>query len=124
MKKFNRSLGKKGEEIAADYLTKKGFKIIEGNYHTRFGEIDLVCAQRNNLVFVEVKLKQGEDFGTPEEMIGKQKLSRVNKMADFYLMDNPQISGKYATFSIDAVCIVTGKNGEVERINHYENLTF
>lgn len=124
MKKFNRSLGKKGEGIAADYLTKKGFKIIERNYHTRFGEIDLVCSRNNNLVFVEVKLKQGEDFGTPEEMIDRQKLSQVNKMADFYLMDNPQISGKYAIFSIDAVCIVIGKNDKVERINHYKNLTF
>lgn len=124
MKQLNRALGTKGEEIAAKFLIRKGFKVLERNYHTRFGEIDLICARNDNLVFVEVKLKQGEDFGTPEEMIDRQKLSRVEKMANYYLVDNPKISQKYPSYSIDAVCIVTGENGEVGRINHYENLTF
>lgn len=124
MKKYNRELGIKGEEIAAKFLSEKGYKILERNYHTRFGEIDLVCSKSNNLVFVEVKLKQGEDFGTPEEMVDRQKLSRVEKMANYYLMDNPQISKKYPSYFIDAVCIVIDENGEVKRINHYENLTF
>ena len=129
MKQFNRELGKIGENEAASYLGKKGYRVLERNYYTRFGEIDLICAHSNSsgqerLVFVEVKLKQGEDFGTPEEMIDKRKLSQAERMANFYLMANPQISEKYSSFSIDAVCIVVDENRRVKRLNHYENLTF
>jgi len=123
-KQFNRKVGKEGEEIAAKFLSDKGYKILERNYYTKFGEIDLVVSKNNVLAFVEVKLKQGDFFGTPEEMIGNSKLSQVQRMAEFYLMDKPEIAQKYKTYSIDAVCIMVGEDGEVERINHYENLTF
>lgn len=129
MKQFNRELGRIGEKEAASYLGRKGYRVLERNYHTRFGEIDLICAHstsggQERLVFVEVKLKQGEDFGTPEEMIDKRKLSQAERMAYFYLMANPQISEKYPSFSIDAICIVLSESGEVERLSHYQNLTF
>jgi len=124
MKQFNRKLGKEGEEIAAKLLSSKGYKILERNYHTRFGEIDLVVSKNDGLTFVEVKLKHGDNFGTPEEMIGNSKLSQVQRMAEFYLMDKPKMSEIYKEYSIDAVCIVLNENGEVKRINHYENLTF
>lgn len=123
-KKFNRKVGKEGEEVAAKFLENKGYKILERNYYTRFGEIDLVASKNNILTFVEVKLKHGEGFGTPEEMIGNSKLSRVQRMAEFYLMDKPNMAKIYKTYLIDAVCIMVGNGGEVERINHYENLTF
>ena len=128
-KVFNRKSGREGEEIAAKFLENKGYKILERNYYTRFGEIDLICSHstssgREVLYFVEVKLKHGDDFGTPEEMIGSFKLSQVQRMAEFYLMDKPEMAEIYKTYSIDAVCIVLNDSGEVERINHYENLTF
>lgn len=119
IKQFNRKVGKEGEEIAAKFLLDKGYEILERNYFSRFGEIDLITAKDNILVFVEVKLKQTEDFGTPEEMIGFSKLTQVQRMAEFYLMDVPGIAKKYNSYRIDAICIVTHK-----RINHYENLTF
>ncbi|MEK7061479.1 MAG: YraN family protein [Patescibacteria group bacterium] len=118
-KQFNRKVGYEGEEIAAKFLLDKGYKILERNYHTRFGEIDLIVCKNNILSFVEVKLKHGEDFGTPEEMIGKFKLSQVQRMAEFYLMDKPNMAKIYKTYLIDAVCIVGGS-----RVTHYENLTF
>lgn len=124
MKQFNRRVGKEGEDIAAKYLSDKGYKILERNYHTRFGEIDLIASKNDALAFVEVKLKHGDDFGTPEEMIGYSKLSQVQRMAEFYLIDKPERAKKYETYSIDAVCIMVGEDGEVKRINHYENLTF
>ena len=124
IKQFNRKVGKEGEDIAAKFLSDKGYKILERNYYTRFGEIDLVVEKNDILAFVEVKLKHGDVFGTPEEMIGSFKLSQVQRMAEFYLMDKPNMAKIYKTYSIDAVCITTGKDEEVERINHYENLTF
>lgn len=124
IKQFNRKVGKEGEEIAAKFLSGKGYKILERNYHTRFGEIDLIAVKNNVLTFIEVKLKHGEDFGTPEEMIGTSKLSQVQRMAEFYLMDKPKMAEIYKAYSIDAVCIMVGEDGEEERISHYENLTF
>lgn len=124
MKQFNWKVGREGEEISAKYLSDKGYKILERNYHTRFGEIDLIVSKNDNLIFVEVKLKHGDNFGTPEEMIGNSKLSQVQRMAEFYLMDKPDVAKKHKTYSIDAVCVVMNEGGEVERINHYENLTF
>ncbi len=124
MKQFNRKVGKEGEKIAAKLLEDKGYKIIERNYYTRFGEIDLIASKNGVLTFVEVKLKHGDDFGTPEEMIGNSKLSQIQRMAEFYLMDKPQMAVIYKTYSIDAVCIMVGEDGEVKRISHYENLTF
>ena len=123
-KKFNRKVGREGEEIAAKYLLGKGYKILERNYSTRFGEIDLIVSKNDVLAFVEVKLKHGDDFGTPEEMIGSSKLSQVQRTAEFYLMDKPKMAEIYKAYSIDAVCITVGEDEKTERINHYENLTF
>lgn len=124
MKQFNREVGKKGEEIAAKYLQGKGYKILERNYSTKFGEIDLIVSKNNILSFVEVKLKKGEDFGTPEEMIGKNKRAQVERMANLYLTAKPGISEEYNSFLIDAVCIVLDEDNSIRRISYYENIGF
>ncbi|HCR35548.1 hypothetical protein A2130_02640 [Candidatus Woesebacteria bacterium GWC2_33_12] len=125
MKQLNRLIGKQGEEMAAELLRNKGYQILDQNNSTKWGELDLIVTHSTSsgqaiLVFVEVKLKTTEDYGTPEEMIGKNKLAQVRKTAEMYLLNNPDIAEKFESYRIDAVCIVevTG------RITHYENLTF
>ncbi|MEK7550588.1 MAG: YraN family protein [Patescibacteria group bacterium] len=120
MKQLNRLVGKKGEEIATDFLRKKGYKILDQNNSTKWGELDLIVTKNNILIFVEVKLKTTEDFGTPEEMIGKNKLAQVRRTAEMYLLNNPDIANKFDRYQIDAVCIVE----ETGRVTHYENITF
>lgn len=124
MKQFNKKLGQMGEEMAAKYLIEHGFQLIEANYSTKFGEIDLIVAKGDILRFVEVKLKKGDFFGTPEEMIGSNKLGRVQRMAEFYLLENPDMAKVYETYSIDAVCIVINEDSQIERLNYYENIGF
>ena len=119
-KQFNRIKGKDGEDIAAKFLKDKGYKIIDQNNSTKFGEIDIIASQGETLLFVEVKFKQTEDFGTPEEMIGKNKLAQVKRTAEMYLLTNPDMAEKYERYQIDAVCIVE----ETGRISHYENVSF
>ncbi|WP_276661388.1 YraN family protein, partial [Syntrophomonas wolfei] len=63
---MNRELGLWGEELAAQYLGKKGYKILERNFYTRYGELDLVCEKDDNIVFVEVKTRRSTRFGSPE----------------------------------------------------------
>lgn len=119
-KQFNRIKGKEGEEMAENYLRKQGYRIIEMNHQTKFGEIDLIVSKNDVLIFVEVKFKQTEDFGTPEEMIGQNKLMQVKRTAELYLLTNPDIEKQFQKYQIDAICIV----GETGRITHHENLTF
>ena len=73
--------GKLGEDIAAKFLEEKGYKILEQNYRTRFSEIDLVCEKDKTLVFVETRTKIGEQFGSPEDTINKQKLLEAGSWA-------------------------------------------
>ena len=124
MKQQNFETGKLGEEIARKHLKSKDFKIITSNFKTKFGEIDIIAAKTKILVFVEVKLKIGEDFGTPEEMVNGIKIHQVQSTAIAFLQQNPQIDNQYDGYRIDAVCIVLDQNRKVTRINHYENLTF
>ena len=83
MKTDNKKTGNKGEDLATEYLEKKGYKIIERNFRTRFGELDIVCWDAQILVFVEVKTKIGHDFGEPEEMFNKNKMGQVTACKAF-----------------------------------------
>jgi putative endonuclease len=117
-------VGKIGEELARKYLEGKGYKIVEQNYRTRYAEIDLVATFRDGffgkekLVFVEVRTKVGERYGTPEDTINKKKLWKVLQNANSYAGFN-KWQGMYY---IDAVCIVLRSDLTVERLNHYENI--
>jgi putative endonuclease len=116
MKSRNKVTGKIGEELAVDYLDKKGYKIIERNFRTRFGEIDIVCSDGETLVFVEVKTKIGHDFGEPEEMVDKKKISQVKRMGEVYLQDE-KFDG---LCRVDVVAIVLKIDRTVERVEHYQ----
>lgn len=116
MKKLNKVTGNKGEEIACKYLENKGYLLIERNFRTRFGEIDIVCWDGQILVFVEVKTKIGHDFGEPEDMVNKSKLSQVQRMGEVYI-EMKKWSG---LCRVDVVAIVLFENGEVESIKHHE----
>ena len=116
MKKENFQTGRYGEELATNYLQKKGYRIVENNFRTRFGEIDIVCYDHDILVFVEVKTKIGHDFGEPEDMVNKSKLSKVKNMGEVYLQDKKLD----VECRVDVVGIVLDEDGKVERISHFE----
>lgn len=102
--------------MAVDFLEKKGYRIEECNFRTRFGEIDIVCFDGETLVFVEVKTKIGHDFGEPEEMVNKGKLAQVKRMGEVYLLDkNLDVACR-----VDVVAVVLENDGLVERIEHYQ----
>lgn len=119
MKEMNRIKGSCGESIAAGYLQDKGYRIIKQNYRTKYAEIDLIASDKDILVFVEVRTKIGEEFGAPEESIGKKKVNKIIRNIQGYL-GNEYYSKEYR---IDAVCIVLDENMKLVSINHYENIT-
>lgn len=80
--------GKLGESIAAEYLTGMGVEIIKKNYSTKFGEIDLIGIEKKTIIFIEVKLRCNDKFGTPEEAVNPGKLERIYQVAECYLVEN------------------------------------
>ena len=97
-------LGEHGEKLAARYLRRQGFKILYRNFRGRQGgEIDLVCRERDTLVFVEVKTRASEDFGRPLEAVNRQKQRRISLggLAWLRLLGDPDI-----LFRFDVVEVV------------------
>jgi len=121
-KKENYNKGKGGEEMAREFLLKKGFELVESNYENVIGEIDLIMIDKDFLVFIEVKLKIGDRFGIPEDMIDKRKLSKVKRVAESYLVLEKKKVKKFKKYRIDAVCIVLNQDQTIQRITHYENI--
>jgi putative endonuclease len=79
-------LGRRGEAAAADFLRSLGFRILERRLRSRAGEIDLVAAEGETLVFVEVKSRSGEGFGRPAEAVDRRKQARMTRAAAAYLV--------------------------------------
>ncbi len=121
-------IGKIGEDLARKYLEKEGYKTLEQNYKTKYAEIDLVCEsaqggllfgkKNKTLVFVEVRTKVGENFGSPEDTINKDKLWKVLQNAKSYTA----FSKWQGPCRIDAVCIVLKPDFSVGRLTHHENI--
>jgi putative endonuclease len=122
MKQQNYNKGKQGEALAKKYLLEKGFNLIEENYSNDIGEIDLVMSDKNFLVFVEVKLKVTDKFGTPEEMITPRKIAQIKRVAQIFLMQNRKLAKSFPQYRIDAVCIILDELKTLKSLNYYENL--
>jgi putative endonuclease len=79
--------GRLGERIARWRLILSGYRIIETNYRTRYGEIDIVAGHRGDLVFIEVKTKRSKDYGPPEEAVDEKKQQKIARTALMYLTE-------------------------------------
>lgn len=84
----NNLVGAWGEALAAKYLRKKKYKLVQMGYHCRFGEIDLIVCNRKYLVFVEVKLRKSDKFAQAMEFVDRGKQERLRATASFYLSQN------------------------------------
>ncbi len=108
-----RYAGKQAESLACSYLESKGYRILERNYHTPYGEIDIVCAKDDLIVFVEVRSTNvGWDV---ENSIDSRKLERMMNSALFYISEN----GKELNLRFDLIVV---KKGKVEM--HLQGISF
>lgn len=119
-----RSLGHHGEELAAKYLQLKGYRILERNYFTPYGEIDLIASLESPqntpvIVFVEVKMRRNQQFGFPETSITPQKLKHLVRACQEYLQKH---SIEDLDWQIDVVSIEVRQNSRAN-IHHIENVT-
>jgi len=111
-----KKLGNRGEKIAAKVLRKQGYRIIEKNYHSRLGEIDIVAKEDESIVFVEVKTRCSTDFGLPEEALSYDKRRRLSKLALGYLAHR-RIKDTNCRFDVVSILM---DNKKVSKVKHIE----
>ncbi len=111
-----RSSGAWGEELALRYLMRRGYELVERNYRTRYGELDLILRDGNTLVFVEVKLRRGTGFGDPLEAVTLRKQATIRALAERYLSEKEP---DFDTLRFDVIGILVGKGAP--RVVHIED---
>jgi putative endonuclease len=108
--------GREGERIAADFLKKNGYRIVENNYRCPIGEIDMVARDKNDLVFVEVKARKSGALGYPEQAVGRQKQRKMSQLALWYIQDKKMHD---ANVRFDVVAVLLRSSGnDVKLIKH------
>ena len=109
-------VGRWGEQAAAEYLEKQGYIILERNFRSAHGEVDIIARQENILVFVEVKARSSNRYGMPEYSVTPKKRMHIMSAAQEYILAHPELS----TWRMDVIA-VEGETGET-KIVHFENV--
>ncbi len=121
MKKTTTEIGRLGEAIAAKYLKKNGYRILEQNLHRSHNEIDIIAKNKEYLVFVEVKTRSCEEnlylpYGTPASAVDRQKQKRICTAAKSYLASNKR---QNKSLRLDVIEVYLDKHTQkVLKINH------
>jgi putative endonuclease len=113
-----RDVGILGEKIARDFLGNNGYRILETNYRCPEGEIDIIALHDDTLVFIEVRTKKSQQYGSPEESITPAKMDRLRRVAAHYGQTHHNLP---SSWRIDVVAVVLDRKGRVSRIELIEN---
>ena len=114
-----REIGKLGEDIACKYLLEKKYKILKRNYHSRFGEVDIIARDSNNLlVFFEVKTRTSGKYGQGFEAVDYYKQQKLVKTTYSYLSENKI---KDDNFRIDVLSIDLEFRQRIGKVTHFRN---
>ncbi len=114
-----REFGDRGEALAASFLKKKGMRILGAQVACRGGEIDLVCEDRDSLVFVEVKTRRTGLYGNPEDAVTPAKIARLLRAAHWFLTERHL---EARLWRVDVVAIRFFENDTPPEIIHFENI--
>jgi len=113
-----KTTGTIGEKLAADFLTKQGYKIIETNYRCKEGEVDIIAREGEFLVFVEVRTKNSRAFGSPEESVTNRKKEHLKNVAARYQQTH---EGLPIQWRIDFVAVELDRTGNPSRLEVIQN---
>jgi len=114
---YKKELGSKGEIIASDHLKKIGYEILDKNFRTRDGEIDLITEDKGEIVFVEVKTRRNSNFGYPEEAVNEKKIEKMIKVANSWLEKKEKFDNSWR---IDIIAIELCS--QPPKITHIKNI--
>ena len=111
-----RDLGSVGEKLATKFLQRKGYKIIDRNFRSRLGEIDIIALEDDTLVFIEVKTRWTKEYGPPEEAVTPRKIRSIVKTGQYYKLLHPEYP---EALRIDVVTVdFFQKKGEMRLIKN------
>ncbi|MCY1714332.1 YraN family protein [Caproiciproducens galactitolivorans] len=114
---MNNASGKIGEDYAANHLKDKGYRIAARNYHSRYGEIDIIAENKEFIVFAEVKTRDKNYEVSPLEAVSPGKQKKIGKTALLYLQSNPtDLQPRF-----DVIGITTDTDCKILSIEHIEN---
>lgn len=109
------TLGREGEDIALAFFRKKGYRIVEKNFRTAFGEIDIIARDRDVLVFIEVKTRADDSFGSPFEAVDRRKREKIRKVALCFMKKlKKEVPARFDVLSIENA-------GDDRRIEHIKD---
>jgi len=108
-------LGKKGEQLAIDFLLDKGYDIVERNYRFDKAEVDIIAKKNQTLAIIEVKTRSTSDFGDPQDFLKPKQIKRIVKAVDEYVLVNKM------NFEIRFDIIAIVKENQGYSIEHLEN---
>ena len=113
-KRENKEKGNAGENIAEQYLRKHGYRILARNFKTDTGELDIVATDDTCLIFVEVKMRSGDEYGLPSEAVDYAKQRKLAAVAAQYIK-------RYMLFGAPARFDVIEVRGDTKEVNHIIN---
>ena len=113
-----KTVGSFGEREAVKFLRKNGYKIIETNYTTKFGEIDIIAQKESYICFIEVKTRSNENYGVPRDAVNYYKQKKIISVADYYMLGKNQ--DMFLRFDVIEV-IVSRDKKKVEKIEHIQD---
>jgi putative endonuclease len=108
-------LGKKGEELAIEYLRLKEYEILERNYRYQKAEVDIIAKRENKLIAVEVKTRSTPEFGDPQDFVKPKQIQQLVKAVNHYVEE----SGLEVEVRFDIIAIVKNKSGQ--KIEHIQD---
>ena len=101
-------LGKAGEEVVCKYLQKKNYAIVKRNFTCKFGEIDIIAKDKEEMVFIEVKTRCSKKYGEAREAVDKYKKKHIKRAAEFYVMKY-RLENKFIRFDVIEVYFREGE---------------
>lgn len=114
---IKKELGSFGEKIAVRYLEKNKYKVLEKNFYCRQGEVDIIAVDKDEIVFIEVKTRSGNDFGKPSEAVNYIKQKHIYRTAQYFLYKF-NLMENLVRFDVIEILI---KNGKFN-INHIKQI--
>ena len=110
----NRDIGARGEDLAAEFLESSGMVVLERNWRSRYGELDIVAQDGAAVVFIEVKTRTGTGYGTPAEAVTPLKAERIRRLAGLWLSEQ---SRRWSRIRVDVVTVLLAR-GRAPEITH------
>lgn len=115
----NIATGRIGENLAYNYLVKKGYCILATNFRTRYAELDIIAKKDNFLVFFEVKTRKSNLYGEPYESVSVHKFKKMRSAIDYFLLTKKIVNYK---LRMDVVSIMLNSDLSINSLKHFENV--